>query len=74
MVVVPPEVTHGPSAGTASLVEVIPLEELNPLEELVDLAKRAGEALAAVAGATIVDAVVMASAAARCYPVIVSSL
>ena len=31
----------------------------------IDLAKRAGEALAAVAGATIVDAVVMASAATR---------
>jgi len=31
----------------------------------IDLAKRAGEALAAVAGSTIVDAVVMASAAAR---------
>ncbi|HEX8791327.1 MAG TPA: hypothetical protein VF765_10295 [Polyangiaceae bacterium] len=31
----------------------------------IDLAKRAGEALAAVSGATIVDAIVMASAAAR---------
>jgi predicted nucleic acid-binding protein len=31
----------------------------------IDLAKRAGEALAVVAGATIVDAVVMASAAGR---------
>jgi len=31
----------------------------------IDLAKRAGEALAAAAGATMVDAVVMASAAAR---------
>lgn len=31
----------------------------------IDLAKRAGEALAAVAGSTMVDAVVMASAAAR---------
>ena len=31
----------------------------------IDLARRAGEALAAVAGATIVDVVVMASAAAR---------
>lgn len=31
----------------------------------VELAKRAGEALAAVAGATLVDAIVMASAASR---------
>jgi hypothetical protein len=31
----------------------------------IDLAKRSGEALAAAAGATIVDVVVMASAAAR---------
>lgn len=31
----------------------------------IQLAKRAGEALAAVAGATIVDAIVVASAAAR---------
>jgi hypothetical protein len=31
----------------------------------IELAKRAGEALAVVAGATLVDAIVMASAAAR---------
>ena len=37
--------------------------EVEPLTS--DLAKRAGEALAAVANATLVDAIVMASAASR---------
>lgn len=37
--------------------------DVEPLTEA--LAKRAGEALAAVAGATLVDAIVMASAATR---------
>lgn len=37
--------------------------DIEPLSE--ELAKRAGEALAAVPGATLVDAIVMASAAAR---------
>ena len=37
--------------------------DVEPLS--VELAKRAGEALAAISGATLVDAIVMASAAAR---------
>lgn len=37
--------------------------DVEPLSE--ELAKRAGEALAAVRGATLIDAIVMASAAAR---------
>jgi predicted nucleic acid-binding protein len=41
------------------------LEGVNVEPLSVELAKRAGEALAAVEGATLVDAIVMASAASR---------
>jgi hypothetical protein len=43
--------------------EILSAVEIEPMTEA--LAKRAGEALAAVHGATLVDAVVMASAAQR---------
>ena len=48
------------SARIASLLEACILEPLFP-----ELARAAGEAMAAVKGATVVDAVVMASAASR---------
>jgi predicted nucleic acid-binding protein len=48
------------SARIASLLEACVIEPLLP-----DLARVAGEAIAAVKGATVVDAVVMASAARR---------
>jgi len=48
------------SARIASLLEACVIEPLLP-----DLARVAGEAIAAVKGATVVDAVVMASAASR---------
>jgi hypothetical protein len=48
------------SARIASLLEGCVIEPLLP-----DLARVAGEAIAAVKGATVVDAVVMASAASR---------
>ncbi|HEX6275780.1 MAG TPA: PIN domain-containing protein [Polyangiaceae bacterium] len=48
------------SARIASLLEACILEPLFP-----ELARTAGEAMAAVKGATVVDAVVMASAASR---------
>jgi hypothetical protein len=48
------------SARIASLLEACIIEPLLP-----DLARVAGEAIAAVKGATVVDAVVMASAARR---------
>ena len=48
------------SARVAALLEACVIEPLFP-----DLARIAGEAIAAVKGATVVDAVVMASAARR---------
>ena len=48
------------SARIASLLEACVIEPLFP-----ELARVAGEAIAAVKGATVVDAVVMASAASR---------
>jgi predicted nucleic acid-binding protein len=44
-------------------VSILESVDIEPLTEM--LAKRAGEALAAVSGATLIDAVVMASAASR---------
>jgi len=43
-----------------AILESVDVEPLS-----VELAKRAGEALAAISGATLVDAIVMASAASR---------
>jgi predicted nucleic acid-binding protein len=44
-------------------ISILESVDIEPLTEM--LAKRAGEALAAVSGATLIDAVVMASAASR---------
>jgi predicted nucleic acid-binding protein len=51
---------RGRTDAREKILEAVTVEPLN-----VDLAKVAGEALAAVKGATLVDAVVMASAASR---------
>ncbi len=50
-------------AKTRVRTELLEAVSIEPLS--LDLAKRAGEAIAAVRGATLVDAVVMASAASR---------
>lgn len=57
------------SARIAALLEACIIEPLFP-----DLARLAGEALAAVKGATAIDAVVMASAARRGDRVLTSDL
>jgi predicted nucleic acid-binding protein len=49
--------------GARDQAKILKLVEVDAMTER--LAKSAGEALAAVAGATVVDAIVMASAAAR---------
>lgn len=63
-ITVPADVVGEWWRGRTDLRERI-LDGVNIEPLTADLAKRAGEALAAVAGATLVDAIVMASAASR---------
>lgn len=63
-ITVPADVVGEWWRGRTDLREsILDAVDIEPLSE--SLAKRAGEALAAVAGATLVDAIVMASAASR---------
>ena len=63
-ITVPADVVAEWWRGRSDLREaILACVDVEPLTDL--LAKRAGEALAAVKGATLVDAVVMASAASR---------
>lgn len=58
-----PVVTEWWRGGTALRRDLLAAVDVEPLDEV--LARAAGEALAAVPGATAVDAIVMASAARR---------